>query len=117
MKLKTIGLILLASNILAGCSVIDWMTYKLPVSQGNIIEQKDVDLLRAGMNPDQVVYVLGEPLARSSFEGTRWEYSFKSVQGDTKLQSTRFAVFFNDGVLVGAAGDFNLPEGLEKREL
>jgi outer membrane protein assembly factor BamE len=117
MKLKFIALFAVLVTLLGGCSIIDWMTYKLPVSQGNIVEQKDVDKLRPGMNPEQVVYVLGEPLAKSSFEGTRWEYSFRSIRGSSKLSDTRFAVFFKDGLLVAAAGDFTLPEGLEKREI
>lgn len=116
MKLRILGFMLF-SVLLSGCSVIDWMTYKLPVRQGNIVEQKDVDLLRAGMSPEQVVYVLGEPLARSSFRGTRWEYSFDAKQGNEVLSETRFVVFFEDGKLAAAGGEFTLPEGLEKRDI
>lgn len=117
MKLKSLGLILLSCIALSGCAVVDWMTYKLPIRQGNIVEQKDVDLLRSGMTPEQVVFVLGEPLARSSFKGTRWEYSFKAEHGREVLADTRFVVFFEQGLLAAAGGQFDLPEGLEKRDI
>jgi outer membrane protein assembly factor BamE len=97
---------------LSGCAVVDWMTYKLPVQQGNIIEQKDVDKLKPGMTRDQVVFVLGEPLARSSFESGRWEYTLTTRTGQGETTSKRLAVMFNGDALASIAGDFTAPEGL-----
>lgn len=98
---------------LSGCAVVDWMTYKLPISQGNIVDQKDVDKLKPGMTREQVVFVLGEPLARSSFANNRWEYMLTSRTGGGAVASSkRLTVVFDGDQLVGVAGDFNAPEGL-----
>lgn len=97
---------------LSGCAVVDWMTYKLPVQQGNIVEQKDVDKLKPGMTREQVVFVLGEPLARSSFDSGRWEYVFTSRTGKSDTTSKRLTVAFNGDTLVSVGGDFTAPEGL-----
>lgn len=97
---------------LSGCAVVDWMTYKLPVQQGNIIEQKDVDKLKPGMTRDQVIFVLGEPLARSSFESGRWEYTLATRNGRGETSSKRLTVVFNGDALSSVGGDFTAPEGL-----
>ncbi len=103
---------------LSGCSFIDWLTYKLPVNQGNIIEQKDIDKLKPGMTREQVVFVLGEPLARSSFQGDRWEYVYTSVAGREVYPSKRISVLFANEQLASISGEgFLIPEGLGVNKL
>lgn len=97
---------------LPGCAVVDWMTYKLPVQQGNIIEQKDVDKLKPGMTREQVVFVLGEPLAKSSFETGRWEYTLTTRSGKGETSFKRLTVVFNGDALASVSGDFTVPESL-----
>ena len=64
---------------LAGCQVI----YKLPTRQGNVIEQKQLDQLEVGMTREQVLYLMGTPLAASPFREDRWDYVgyYKSPRG------------------------------------
>ena len=112
MKKRPVLLVSVLLLSLSGCAVVDWLTYKLPVQQGNIVEQKDVDKLKPGMTREQVVFVLGAPLARSSFESSRWEYLFSSRTGHEDASTKRLTVAFNGDVLVSAAGDFTVPEGL-----
>lgn len=97
---------------LSGCAVVDWMTYKLPISQGNIVDQKDVDKLKPGMTREQVVFVLGEPLAQSSFADNRWEYLYNTRNGGGESNAKRLTVVFNGDQLAAIAGDFKAPEGL-----
>jgi len=98
--------------LLSGCSAVDWMTYKLPVNQGNIVDQKDVDKLKPGMSRDQVVFVLGEPLARSSFVADRWEYVYTTRSGRNDSTAKRLTITFAGDVLAEVTGDFVAPEGL-----
>ena len=101
--------VLLASN-LTGCSVIDWMTYKLPIQQGNFLEQKDVDKLRPGMSRDQVLFVLGNPIVRSSFDDTRWEYVYTLRLGGDVTNQKKLTAFFKQDSLERIEGDFKAPE-------
>lgn len=65
--------------LLAGCQII----YKLPTRQGNVIEQKQLDQLALGMTREQIVYLMGTPLAASPFRTDRWDYVgyYKSPRG------------------------------------
>jgi outer membrane protein assembly factor BamE (lipoprotein component of BamABCDE complex) len=55
---------------LTGCSII----YKLPTRQGNVMDQSKLDQLQIGQTRDQVKFLLGTPVASSSFRPDRWDY-------------------------------------------
>ena len=63
-----LALLLLLS--VAGCELV----YKLPTRQGNVIEQKEIDKVEVGMTREQVRFLLGTPIAASSFRDDRWDY-------------------------------------------
>jgi outer membrane protein assembly factor BamE len=98
------------SLTLPACTVVDWMTYKLPIQQGNFLEQKDVDKLRPGMSRDQVLFVLGNPIARSSFDDTRWEYVYTLRLGGDVTNQKNLTAFFKQDSLERIEGDFKAPE-------
>ena len=76
---------------LSGCSII----YRLPTRQGNVIEQKKLDQLKLGMTRQQVVYLMGTPLAASPFNNNRWDYVgyYKSPRG--KVSQRTVSLFFD----------------------
>lgn len=82
----------LAVSGLSGCAVV----YKLPTRQGNVIDQKQLDQLKIGMSRDQVHFLLGTPIASSSFEPDRWDYFgyYKPPRGDA---TTRTVTLYFDG--------------------
>lgn len=75
---------------LAGCSIV----YKLPTRQGNVIEQKQFDLLKVGQTREQVKFLLGTPIASSPFRSDRWDYFgyYKDPRG--KESSRTISLFF-----------------------
>lgn len=73
--------ILLISLLASGCSFPG--VYKIPVQQGNIVSQKDLDLLKTGMTKKQVQYLLGTPLIQDSFHQEQWSYVY-SIETTTK---------------------------------
>lgn len=101
-----IGLLL----CLSACGVIDRFTYKLSIQQGNYLEQKDIDKLRPGMTRDQVLFVLGDPMVRSSFSDTRWEYQYWLRVDERVAKKKNLTLFFKDDLLEKLEGDFNAPE-------
>lgn len=92
--------VLLAVLWLPACQLI----YKLPTRQGNVIEQKQLDQLKAGMTPDQVKFLLGTPIAASPFRDDRWDYVgyYKSPRG--KVSSRVVSLYFADGTLARMEG-------------
>ena len=56
--------------VTAGCA------YRVPVQQGNIIEQEKVDQLRYGMTRSQVLFLMGNPLIDDPLHVNRWDYVY-----------------------------------------
>ena len=82
----------LLSLSLSGC----FLVYKLPTRQGNVIDQKQFDLLKVGQTREQVKFLLGTPIATSPFRTDRWDYFgyYKDPRGKV---STRTISLFFDG--------------------
>lgn len=97
-------LVLVCASALAACQLV----YKLPTRQGNVIEQKQLDQLAVGMTREQVVYLMGTPLASSPFREDRWDYVgyYKSPRGQ---ESKRLVTLYFD-----AAGTLAKMEGLQE---
>lgn len=79
--------------------------YKVTIQQGNVITQKMVDDIKPGMTPEQVAYIMGEPVMRNPFDENRWDYVYTlRVPGRVERQIT-MSLFFTDGVLSHFTGD------------
>ncbi len=111
MRPVLLAILLLA---VAGCSIV----YRLPTRQGNVIDQKQLDLLQVGQTREQVRFLLGTPIASSPFRGDRWDYFgyYKDPRG--KVSSRTVSLFFEneklarmDGVkLAGAEKALDTPD-------
>jgi outer membrane protein assembly factor BamE (lipoprotein component of BamABCDE complex) len=88
------------SLALAGCSIV----YRLPTRQGNVIEQKQLDQLKVGMTREQVKFLLGTPVASTTFRSDRWDYFgyYKSPHG--KISSRNITLYFDGETLARMEG-------------
>lgn len=93
-------LVLACASLLAACQIV----YKLPTRQGNVIEQKQLDQLQAGLTREQVTYLMGTPLAASPFREDRWDYVgyYKSPRG--KVSKRVVTLYFEDDKLARMEG-------------
>ena len=57
-------------TLAAGC------VYVAPVSQGNLLDQDDVDQVEVGMTRSQVRFLLGTPMVDDPFHANRWDYVY-----------------------------------------
>ena len=85
---------------LSACQII----YKLPTRQGNVIEQKQLDQLKTGMTRDQVQYLMGTPVAASSFRPDRWDYVgyYRSPRGEVTQRVV--SLYFDGNTLARMEG-------------
>jgi outer membrane protein assembly factor BamE len=75
--------------------------YRIPVQQGNFLEDKELDQVKVGMTRTQVRYLLGTPMVADPFEKTRWDYVYTYKQGSvSKAQRRHFVVYFSDDKVV-----------------
>ena len=114
--MKTFRSLILTSLLAMGVSGCTGFIYRIDVPQGNYLEQKDIDKLRIDMTREQVVYVLGRPLVKDSFDHDTWYYVYKMKRGmsDDSVEKTMRIEFSNDRVAkitgnVKLSEDFNTP--------
>ena len=110
MKYKSLIVAVFASVLLSGC--VDWI-YRIDVPQGNFLEQKNVDQLRIEMTKEQVVYVLGKPVVKDSFNHNKWYYVYEMKRGMRKRGEDfrkELIIEFKDGKVANVLGDFELSE-------
>tara|TARA_B100000768_G_scaffold161597_1_gene161778 strand:- start:1251 stop:1592 length:342 start_codon:yes stop_codon:yes gene_type:complete len=97
-QLLNTSLLLTIIFTLSSCSSLS--PFKVPVLQGNIYEQKDLDNLSEGLTMEQVQFIFGTALIKDPFHRYRWDY-YNSVQiGDKKITETKLTINFDDDGLV-----------------
>jgi outer membrane protein assembly factor BamE len=103
---------------LVGCGSVSSFSfpgvYRIDIPQGNFITQEMVDQLRPGLNKRQVIFILGTPLVKDTFDQDRWDYVFGFQTGGGERTQERLTVFFEGGELVHFEGDFKQSDGKEQ---
>ncbi|TDO95924.1 outer membrane protein assembly factor BamE [Marinomonas balearica] len=105
--MKKTLLLVAALFSLNACSLLP-EPYKVPVTQGNIIKQEQVEQLARGMTERQVIYVLGTPMVRDTFTPDEWHYLFKSkyaTSADKTSPINQLTLKFKDGALIDIVQD------------
>tara|TARA_B100000902_G_scaffold380761_1_gene416497 strand:+ start:252 stop:611 length:360 start_codon:yes stop_codon:yes gene_type:complete len=74
--------------------------YKVPVLQGNLFEEKDIDKLTAGLTKEQVQFILGTALIKDPFHSQRWDYYYSVKVGAEILSERKISIFFDENNLV-----------------
>ena len=97
-QLASIFFILILSFTMSSCSSLS--PYKVPVLQGNIFEDEDLEELSEGLSKEQVQFIFGTALIQDPFRQSRWDY-FNSVKiGDQIITENKLTIFFNEDGLV-----------------
>jgi outer membrane protein assembly factor BamE len=90
-------LIWLFPLLLCGCFLVP---HKIPVNQGNYVDQPMIDKLKAGMSRSQVRFVLGTPLVQDVLHPNRWDYVYMDGRAGNVTQKRRVSVLFEGDKLV-----------------
>jgi len=94
-KIILLGLIFSTLAFSSGC------VYRANISQGNLIEQKDLDQVEVGMTRKQVRFLLGTPMIDDPFHASRWDYVYylKIGRKDATFKRWVSVIFDNDLVI------------------
>ena len=74
--------------------------YKVPVLQGNIFADEDLEKLSEGLTKEQVKFIFGTALIQDPFRESRWDY-FNSIKvGERTIVENKLTIFFDENHLV-----------------
>ena len=96
--LRALGLTLLlalSAGLLSG--LVSGCVYRLDVQQGNLLNQTDIEAVKAGMTRSQVRYLLGTPVAVDPFRKDRWDYMYYLKPGKSRESTQRWVIVRFDG--------------------
>ena len=86
-----------ALTVLAGSS---GCVYRPNISQGNIVEEEDLDQVKVGMTRNQVRFLLGTPMVADPFHQDRWDYVYYVKIGRNDASAKRWVTILFDGETV-----------------
>lgn len=99
---KTIITLLLSITCLlsiAGCSKLH--PYQPNIQQGNLLFETRVDELTPGMNKEQVVRLMGNPVLDNVFSHNHWAYVYTfQLHGRPQIVKKRVDVYFQNNRVV-----------------
>ena len=102
-KILLIALIFSALTVSSGC------VYRSSISQGNLIEQEDLDQVEVGMTRNQVRFLLGTPMIDDPFHKDRWDYVYYLKVGREDATFKRWvSVLFEDDTVAEIRKDQEL---------
>lgn len=109
--LITTALLYIGFLLLSGCSVSQLpFVYHPDQEQGTVLSKDKIALLRPGMTPQQVQFLLGTPTIQDPFHAKRWDYVYLGDPKDGEpSERHRLTLFFDDGNHLQAAQGYALP--------
>jgi outer membrane protein assembly factor BamE len=87
-------LVLSLAGLASGC------VYQAALSQGNLLDQEDIDQVEVGMTRGQVRFLLGTPMVDDPFHEDRWDYVYFLRIGREKATYKRWISIHFDGETV-----------------
>ena len=79
------------------------------MSQGNLLEQEDVDQVTLGMTRGQIRFLLGTPMIDDPFHENRWDYVYYLRIGRDKAIFKRWiSIYFVNGNVSEVISDQDL---------
>jgi outer membrane protein assembly factor BamE len=92
MRINLSVMVILTALLLAtGC------VYQAALSQGNLLDQEDIDQLEVGMTRGQVRFLLGTPMIDDPFHENRWDYVYFLRIGRDKAIFKRWVSVYFEG--------------------
>jgi outer membrane protein assembly factor BamE len=97
-QLASTFFILILTISISSCSSLS--PYKVPVLQGNIFEDEDLEKLSKGLTKEQIKFIFGTALIQDPFRKSRWDYINSVTIGEKVVTENRLTIFFDDQGLV-----------------
>ena len=90
--------------MLIGCA------HKIDIQQGNVVNEETLSRLQIGMEPRQVIAIMGSPMLRDPFHPERWDYYYSERMGRNDPEVYGAILFFEQDRLQRIERYGNIPE-------
>lgn len=87
---------------IGGCGVV----YKVDVHQGSLLESKNVEQLKPGLNKRQVLALLGSPSVADPFHQERWDYLATVSRRGSEPEIKNLVLTFDGDLLASIEGEY-----------
>ncbi|MDX1481732.1 MAG: outer membrane protein assembly factor BamE [Woeseiaceae bacterium] len=103
----------LTRNLLIFAFLAQGCVYVAPISQGNVLDEEDIEQVETGMTRSQVRFLLGTPMVNDPFHADRWDYVYylKAGRGDALLKRW-ISVYFEGDQVSRIVADQSLSDDL-----
>ena len=92
--------LILLSLVAATLAFASGCVYRANISQGNLIEQDDLDQVEVGMTRNQIRFLLGTPMIDDPFHAARWDYVYYLKVGRRDATFKRWvSIYFVDNIV------------------
>ena len=92
------------------------LVHKQTIQQGNVLSQRQLDMVQIGMSREEVRQELGTPSLVDIFHQERWDYLYwLKVPGEEAVLKT-LTFHFEDGYLDRITGDYQPEESINDEE-
>lgn len=102
--MRRILVLLALGTLLGGCTA-----HRIDIQQGNIVSREKLALVKPGMDPQQVRFVLGSPMVQDPFHPDRWDYFYSLNSGGELKHTYRVTLHFQDGRLARMEDEGDIP--------
>lgn len=99
-KLKRLKLFFIFIIFLTVTSCSSLSPYKVPILQGNLFEEEDIEKLSEGLSKEQVQFIFGTALLKDPFHSNRWDYYYSIKVGTDILTESKLSILFDEDGLV-----------------
>ena len=122
---KLLITIVVAASLLTACS--NSLLHRLDQQQGNLVTEQMIKQLKPGMDREQVLFIMGQPVLRNSFDSDRWDYIYTFAPKSRSPEKRFITLYFDEDRLNRLVGNHDLlgrnfedlpedPEELEELE-
>ena len=104
---------LLTFFLIIACALTSSCVYQAALSQGNLLDQEDIDQAEVGMTRGQIRFLLGTPMIDDPFHENRWDYIYFMRIRKEKAQFKRWiSIRFEDDKVIKIDKEKQLSEDL-----
>jgi outer membrane protein assembly factor BamE len=104
---------LLTFLLIIACALTSSCVYQAALSQGNLLDQEDIDQAEVGMTRGQIRFLLGTPMIDDPFHENRWDYIyFLRIRKEKALFKRWISIRFEDDKVIKIDKEKQLSEDL-----